>query len=177
MALMNEITERRSRKIFLRKEVPADVIKEILLAAQFSPTCFNNQPARFVVVTGESLDILNPVLSRGNAWAKEAPVLMALASKPDLDCQITGRDYFMLGCGLQLENLILQAVHRGLFAHPLAGFKEDMAKDVLGIPEEYQVLALVAIGYPDPEDELEEKGRKPMGEIAFRDRWGNPISD
>lgn len=102
-------------------------------------------------------------------------VLMALASKPDLDCQITGRDYFMLGCGLQLENLILQAVHRGLFAHPMAGFREDMVKEALGIPEDYRVPVLVAIGYPDQEEVLEEKGRKPLGEIAFYGQWGIPI--
>lgn len=77
----------------------------------------------------------------------------------------------MLGCGLQLGNLILQAVHRGLFAHPMAGFKEEIAKEILGIPEEYRVIVLIAIGYPDKNEVLEEKGRKPLHEIAFRNHW------
>lgn len=175
MGFLREIAERRSRKAFIKREVPEEIIEEIIRAAQLSPSCFNNQPARFVVVSGASLETLHPALSRGNAWAREAPVLMALASKPDLDCQITGRDYFMLGCGLQLENLILQAVHRGLFAHPMAGFREDMVKETLGIPEDYRIPVLVALGYPDPEEVLEEKGRKPLGEVAFLNRWGDPM--
>ena len=83
----------------------------------------------------------------------------------------------MLGCGLQLENLILQAVHRGMFVHPLAGFNEDIVKEILGVPDEYRVLVMIAVGYPDPVEELEDKGRKPMGEVAFRDRWGSPFGE
>ncbi len=176
MAVMKEIIERRSRKSFMDKDIPLDVLEELVRAAQLSPSCFNNQPGRFILVTGDEREKLHPALSRGNAWAKSAPALLALASKPDLDCQITGRDYFMLGCGLELENLILQAVHRGLFAHPFAGFKEDIAIDVLGIPDEYRVLVLIAIGHPDPEEVLEEKGRKPLEEVGFHQRWGNPIT-
>lgn len=184
MSLLEEIEERRSRKSFLKKdgspspasvEVPEDILAELITAAQLSPSCFNNQPARFIVMTGADLERLHPALSRGNAWAKEAPVIIAIASHPDLDCRITGRDYFMLGVGLQLENLILQAVHRGLFAHPIAGFKEEMVKEVLGIPDEFRVPTLVIIGYPDPDEELEEKGRKPMGEVAFQGKWDLPF--
>jgi len=177
MSLLREISERRSRKAFLDKKVPDNILLELLRAAQIAPSCFNNQPGRFILITGDHLEEVHPALNRGNSWARRAPVLMALASRADLDCRITARDYFMLGCGLELENLILQAVHLGLFAHPMAGFKEDMLKGILGIPDDYRVIVLAAIGYPDMTEELEEKGRKPLGEVAFHQKWGRSFPE
>lgn len=176
MALLPEILLRRSRKKFANRNVPKEIVTEIITAAQLAPSCFNNQPARFIIVHDEHLKELHPALSRGNAWAKEAPFLLALTSRADLDCQITDRDYFLLGCGLQLENLILQAVHRGLFAHPLAGFNEDVARSALGVPVDHRIYTLVAVGYPDENEDLEDKGRKPMGEIAYDQSWGDPFN-
>lgn len=173
MALLPEILIRRSRNSFLDKDVPLDILQELVRAAQISPSCFNNQPGRFVLTTGDNVKELHPVLTKGNAWAKKAPVLMALVSKPDLDCISKGRKYYSFDSGLELENFILQAVHRGLLAHPFLGFDEAIAKKALNIPEEYRVLVLVAIGYPDPDEELEEKGRKTLSEVLFHQRWGN----
>lgn len=183
MALLKEIDERRSRKTFRdsgsdgKDSISAEQLQELIRAAQRSPSCFNNQPGRFIVLAGEGCEMIHPALSRGNTWAKDAPAIIAIASHADLDCRITGRDYFMLGIGLQLENLILQAVHRGLFAHPIAGFNENIVKEALEIPDEYRVPVLVVIGHPNPDEELADKGRKPIGEVAFSNKWGIPLID
>ncbi len=100
----------------------------LLEAARWAPSCFNNQPWRFVVSRGESLDAVRDCLSRGNGWARRATLIFTIASKPDLDCQIKGRDYYPLGIGLAVENLLLQAIHLGLVVHPIAGFNEERVK-------------------------------------------------
>ena len=175
MEMLHEITIRRSRKAPLPATVPRHIIRDLIRAAQLAPTCYNNQPARLVVVTGPDLPLIHPALSRGNSWARKAPVIIAVTSHPDLDCRIGDLDYYLLGMGLQLENLILEAVHHGLFAHPIAGFSEEKARLALGIPSNFRIPVLVIIGYPDPDEDLPDKGRKPMEEIAFEDQWGIPF--
>ena len=175
------IARRQSRRIIdPRRPVDEEKILSLLEAARWAPSCSNMQPWRFVVSTGSSLEAVKECLTRGNAWARRAPLIFTIASKPDLDCQITGRDYYPLGIGLALENLLLQGIHLGLVVHPIAGFKERRVKEALGIPEEYRIHALVVVGYPgSPEDadesvlekEKRPRERKSLKEIAFWEGW------
>lgn len=78
--------------------------------------------------------------------------------------------------------MILRATELGLVAHPIACYREDQIKDVLGIPQEMAVITLIIFGKHSPEfspllsekqaeDERRRPPRKPLSEIAFRDRW------
>jgi len=172
MAILPEIEKRRSVRLFTKETVRPEPIRDILWAARHSPSCFNKQPARFVVVTGKALKELHAALPEGNAWARQAPIMIAVVSEERLGCRSKGRLYYLFDSGLATENLIIQAFHSGLAAHPMLGFDEEKAKKVLGIPEDYRVIALVAVGHPDPEEKLEDKPRKPLDEIAFHNSWG-----
>ncbi len=172
MTLLREIQLRRSRRSFSAGDISHGVLEELAEAARISPSCFNKQPARYVFVTGDSLKDLHAALSEGNAWAKEAPVLLAVISKPKFGCRSREREYFMFDSGLSLENMILQAVHLGLFAHPMLGFDEEMAREVLGVPGDHRIIALVAIGYPDPEENVPDKERKSLDEMFYLQKWG-----
>ena len=175
------IMKRRSGRVFdPNRPIEAEKIHCLIEAARWAPSCSNNQPWRFVVSKGKSLESVKECLSRGNSWARRAPLIFTIASKPDLDCQITGRDYYPLGVGLAIENLLLQGIHMGLVVHPIAGFKEKRVKEVLGIPDEYRVHALVIVGYPGSTDGLDEtilekektpRVRKPIEEIVFWEEW------
>jgi nitroreductase len=182
MALVHDlIKKRRSGRIFdANRPVETDKIDSLIEAARWAPSCSNNQPWRFVVSRGESLVAVKECLTRGNSWARRSPLIFTIASKPDLDCQITGRDYYPLGVGLAIENLLLQGIHLGLVVHPIAGFKEKRVKEVLRIPDEYRVHALVIVGYPGSTDGLDDRilekekaprVRKPVKEIAFWEEW------
>ena len=61
-----------------------------MTAATYAPSCFNNQSWRFMVVTNdEALTKVHGALSSGNYWVKKAPVIVVVATKPDLDCDGT----------------------------------------------------------------------------------------
>lgn len=177
------IAKRRSgRVIDPDRSVEEEKVLSLLEAARWAPSCSNNQPWRFIVSRGSSLDAVRDCLSRGNSWARRAPLIFTIASKPDLDCQIKERDYYPLGIGLALENLLLQGIHLDLVVHPIAGFSEKKIKETLQIPEEYRIHALVIVGYPGSAEGLEEevlekertpRERKPMEEIVFWEEWGN----
>lgn len=85
--------------------------------------------------------------------------------------------------GAVTENLALQGFSMGLVVHGMEGFDYDRAKKELGLPEEYQVEALFAVGKPGPlsvlSEELQEwekpSGRKPISAFAFKGSFGKKI--
>jgi len=180
--LIQEIDIRRAKRALSEKTIPEEVIKRIMTAATYAPSCFNNQPWRFVVVNEKSkLEALHESLSGGNYWAKRAPVMIIVTTKPELDARLSDRrDYALLGCGLATENLMLQAFKEGLIAHAMAGFDPFVVKMKFSIPEDCIVITLVALGYPGDESHLSEKHltlehsprqRKPESEVICRNTW------
>lgn len=159
--LLGAIEQRRANRAFSSKEIPGEIFGRVMTAAFHAPSCFNKQSWRFVVVNeGAPLKKLHDALSAGNYWMKNAPVLVIVATKPELGCQLSdGRDYAFFDCGLAVENLMLQAVTEGLYAHAVAGYDPIKVKQAFSIPEEFIVITLVAIGYPGDDSHLNEKHR------------------
>jgi nitroreductase len=182
--IIDAIRRRESSRRFAPTPVAPEEIELLIEASRWAPSYGNRQPWRFVIVRDPAvLARLHEALTRGNAYAKSAPVLIAVAANP-LDGQIVdGREYYLMDGGLAVENLLLQAVALGLHAHPMGGFSEPIVRDVLGIPEDVRVLALIAVGHPGRledldertrERELRERTRKPLSEVCAYDRWQWP---
>ena len=157
------------------------MIETLLEAARWAPSYGNRQSWRFVVVRDSAvLARVHEALTRGNAYAKAAPVLIALCGDPEDGQIVDGKLYYLLDAGLALENLLLQAIGMGLHAHPMGGFDEAIVREALAIPEQVRVLALIAIGWPGRledldertrERELRERRRLPLDAIRSFDRW------
>jgi len=156
--------------------------------AILAPSCFNNQPWRFVFVYDKTkLVQLFDALAKANAWAKRASLIIAVSSSPGSDCQIKGRDYYLFDTGMACCNLIMRATERGLVAHPIAGYDEQKVKTLLRIPEEMIVITLIIIGgHSDTINlELTEKQAKkekkrseriPLNQFYFVDEYGKTVS-
>jgi nitroreductase len=180
--LLEAIDKRRANRAFSEERVPEEIVARIMTASTFAPSCFNNQSWRFVVVTEDGpLKKVRDALSGGNYWMKKAPVIVIVATKPELGCQLYDRrDYALFDCGLAVENLILQAVHEGLYAHAIAGYDPLKVKQAFSIPDDFIVITLVAIGYPGDDGYLNEKhselehssrSRKPASEVIGYNTW------
>lgn len=180
--LISEINERRAKRALSEKKIPEDVVRRIMTAATYAPSCSNNQSWRFLVVMEEqALGKIREALAGGNYWAKKAPVMVAVATRLDLDARLSDRrDYALFDCGLATENLQLQAVREGLYVHPMAGFDPLKVKEAFQIPEEFIVITLVALGYPGESSHLNDKHRelensprfrKPESEVICYDNW------
>ena len=177
------IQARRSGRAFAKTPLSPDDVALLLEAARWAESCFNLQPWRYVAVTQpDELEALQGALAGGNAWAKAAPLLLAVVTREDLDKTTEdGRRYDLFDTGLSVQNLVLQAVSMGLNCHLMAGFNPDKARQALNIPEDFTVICLVAVGYPgDPatlaDDELRQREaapreRKPLEHIASFERW------
>ncbi|NQT59042.1 MAG: nitroreductase family protein [Bacteroidetes bacterium] len=157
--IVPEIIKRRAFRAFSTEKVDNKIIERIMEAARLTPSCGNKQPWRFLVLTEESaLQKGFKALSGGNYWAKHSAFLVFGITKRDLDCQMPdGRGYAHFDTGMAVENMMLQAVREGLIAHPMAGYNPSAVVEEFGIPEGYEVVVVVAFGYPGEGEYLGEK--------------------
>jgi nitroreductase len=108
---------------------------------------------------------------------------VAVFSKEGDDCMVKGRNYHQFDTGMAVGFLLLRATELGLVAHPFAGYREKAVKGILDIPEEYQLIALVAVGKKaevlhdllnedQKVNESKRTERKTFEEFAHIDRYG-----
>jgi len=147
MGVTEAIQKRRAYRSLDPVEITVDLINDLASHAQLSASCNNNQPWRFVFVyEKEMLNKLKEALSKGNAWAKNASMIIAVLSKKDYDCIIEERVYHQFDTGMATAFLILRATELGLVAHPIAGYSPQKTREVLGIPNDLEVITLVNVG-------------------------------
>ena len=170
---------RASTRSFDPRPLVDRTVLALLEAARWAPSWGNLQPWRFVAVRDPGARAaIAAAFTRGNAWAAQAPLLIVVAADPADAKSRDGQSYYLFDCGLAAENLILEAVARGLVAHPFAGWDEAQVRAVLGAPESVRIAIIIAIGYPgaappEPPDGRGERPRerKAVRELAFADRW------
>lgn len=179
--ILEEIMKRRSGRAFSDKPVSDEMLNSILEAGRWAPSCANTQAWNFIVL--KEADVLaqaHESLSKGNAYAKAAPVMILVAAKEDGGCPAHNLPYFTMDVGLAVENMLLQAVHLGLMGHPTAGWNEAQLKEITKIPDEYRIVTVVFIGYEGDPEMLDERNqereraprkRKELSEIVHWNRW------
>ena len=183
--ILREIEQRRALRGLKEDPVPDAVAGRLLTAATYAPSCANRQPWRLMAVDRQAALVnIHEALTGGNYWARKAPLVVIVATKLDLDAQLSdGRDYALYDCGLAAMNLMLQAAREGLVAHPMAGFDPLKVKASFGIPAEYIIINLIAVGYPGGAEGLSEKhaaaegskrSRKPEADVICRNAWAFP---
>ena len=147
MDVKQAIHTRRAYRSLEPVEITEELIRDLAESAQLTCSCNNNQPWRFVFAY--ALDVLEELygaMSKGNKWVQAASMIIAVFSEKDLDCLIRGREYYLFDTGMATAFVILRATELGLVAHPIAGFKENVVKEILGIPEEMRLITLVIVG-------------------------------
>ncbi len=147
MDVKEAIKKRRAYRSLDRVDITEELITDLAGCAQLSASCNNNQSWRFVFVfEQEMLQKMYEVFPRGNAWAKSASMIIAVLSKKDYDCVIGDRVYHQFDTGMATAFLILRATELGFVAHPIAGYSPEKTREILGIPADVEVIALVIFG-------------------------------
>ena len=184
MHVKDAIEKRRAYRALAPVEITEDTVRDLAEVAHLAASCFNNQPWRFVFVRErDMLERLFETLPGGNAWARASSMIVAVASRPDLDCQIMDRDYFLFDTGMATAHLVLRATELGLVAHPIAGYSPKKVRGVLGVPDDMTVITLVIIGKHTDEisdllseaqaaSEADRPARHPFEEFAYLDTYG-----
>lgn len=178
------IRGRWSPLAFSNRTVELEKLLILLEAARWAPSSYNEQPWSFIVATKENqaeYDRLFSCLVEGNqAWAQNAPVLILSVAKLFFERSGDQNRHAFHDVGLATENLVIQAIALELFVHQMAGFHVDKARELFNIPEGYEPLTALAVGYlGDPQTlpeklqarELAPRTRKPLTEFVFTGSW------
>ncbi len=181
------IAMRRSPRAFdPARPVSDEAVYAILEAARWAPSAFNSQPWRFIVGRkgDETYARILESLSEGNrVWAQNATLLILTVAQEH--GEHGPLRYARHDLGLATAQLILQVMALGLYAHPMAGFSKDAARDAFGIPADFAPVAVLAVGYLGDAADLPEalrerenapRSRRPLSETAFQDTWGHPAA-
>lgn len=177
--VLAEIQKQWSPRAFdEERPVAREDLMALLEAARYAPSCFNEQPWRYLVTFKgeEEHEKLCQVLVPANAeWASKAPVLLMILAKQRFEQNGKENRWHAFDAGTSWGYLNLEAYHRGLVTHAMGGFSVEKARETFGISEEYTVIATVAVGYYGNKDALNPKNkasehpspRKNIEEILF----------
>jgi len=175
--IMTEIKERWSPRAFDSAKIEKEDIMALIEAASYAPSCFNEQPWRFIVADDEEkLSKVRGILAPSNQiWANNAPVLIVILSKKTF--AHNGKDNYwnMFDAGTAWGYMSLEAQKRGLITHAMGGFSKEKTKIAFNIPDDCNVITVVAVGkYGDKSlltEELQEREhpetRMPIEELLL----------
>ena len=171
----NQLTERRySPRQFSDRPITQEVLLEIISAVRQAPSSFNEQPWRFIYAlkSGESgyEDLLSCLNEKNQTWAVQAPALMLGIAKTTFSSSDKPNRHAWYDTGAAVGMMTLKATALDVFVHQMAGFDASRAQKVLQIPDGYEPVAMIAMGYLDDEQKP-EKPRRSLEEIAFAGRW------
>ena len=149
MHVKEAIEARRSYRAIEPIPITEKLITELVTAAQLMPSCYNKQPWRygFISEPNQLKRIKNEALAEGNKpWTHPSSLIIVVYSAKDLDCVLGDREYYLFDTGLATGAMLLRATELGLVAHPIAGYDPDKVREITGIPDSYNVIALLIVG-------------------------------
>jgi len=156
----------------------------MLEAARWAPSCYGDQPWRFVIFQKSDITAwiraLN-CLSIGNQnWAMDASILIVVCANKFFDHNKEPNRWAQYDTGASAENICLQAVSLGLSTHQMGGFDEEKIRNLSNIPEQFDILSVMAVGEALKESAFSEeqkikeqlpRKRKAINEIYFNNKW------
>jgi nitroreductase len=179
------IRARWSPRAFADRPLSPETLCSLFEAARWAPSSFNEQPWSFIVARRDEADefarLLACLVPTNQAWARHAPVLMI--SVATLGFARDGRPnrHALHDVGLAAAQLTLQAAALGLAVHQMAGIDRERVRATYGIPDGFEPVAGLAVGYPgEPaslpvqlgQRERAPRERKPLARFVFAGRWG-----
>ncbi len=175
--------QRYSSRAMSGEVISKEEIMTLLEAARWSPSSMNAQPWRFVYAMSGTIEfkkLFSFILERNQVWAKNSSALILLVSKNNLDDGSFSIPH-SFDAGAAWENLALQATSMKFVSHAIGGFDKKLAKESLGISDDYTIEIIIAIGKAGKIEDLPEafqvrekpSQRKNIEEIVFEGNFKN----
>jgi nitroreductase len=186
--ILDVFARRWSPRAFADRRVEPEKIRRMLEAARWTMSSYNEQPWRYVVASRhdepEAYAQLLRCLSDGNqSWAENAPVLMMSFYKTTFSRNDRPNRCAPHDTGAASAALTFQATAMDLYVHQMAGIEKDVARETYDVPDDFEPMAGLAVGYLGEPEMLNEKqqksetsprSRNSHEDFVFGETWGNP---
>jgi nitroreductase len=178
---VNELIRKRwSARAFSNKSIDDPILFTLFEAAGWAASANNEQPWRYIYAKREdkeAFDKMVDCLMPGNEpWAKNAAVLILCIAKTTMGTENKPNLAAFHDAGLANATLLLQAVSEGIYGHMMGGYDRAKAKAKFNVPDGYETVLMLALGYLDTPEALEEpfktreitpRSRKALDEFVF----------
>jgi nitroreductase len=174
METLEAIHSRRSVRAFTEEPIPDKLLRQVLQAAATAASGGNVQPWGFVLVRYphhlQALQALAPgIISQPTALV----VICLDVQRAERLGGALGPRLAWIDIGLATQNLLLAAYDLGLGACPIGSFHGQAVALFLDLPSHVRPVLLIALGYPQAKPP--SPGRRPLAEVCFAERWGEPL--
>jgi nitroreductase len=168
MAVIEAIRKRYSCRAYEERPIEQEKLDSLLEAARLAPSARNAQDWRFVVVTDKEVKRQVAATTNRAQIFEKAGAIIAACSNSDhvMRC---GQAIGPIDVAIALEHIALQATEIGLATCWIGSFDAEKVRTILGIPDDIQIIELMAVGYPA--DGGKQPGREPMEKIVCYDKW------
>jgi len=168
----SEVIQRRySVRAYKPDLVEDDKLERVLEAARVAPTAANRQPFQLIVIHSRGREAeLRQMYHR--EWFIQAPIIICAVGLTQQGWVrgADGKNYTDVDVTIAMDHLILEATNQGLGTCWIAAFNPDAVRQVLGLPEEVEPIALTPLGYP-ADQPTPNKARKSISELVRYERW------
>lgn len=171
------------------KPVSQAHIISLLEAARWAPSCYGDQPWRFIVWDKNQdaaawQQAFECIVPGNQAWAKDAPVFILICADTLFSQNQKPNRWGAYDTGAAAVSLCLQATSLGLMTHQMGGYDSEKARAAFNIPAQYETMAMLSVGYAANVDTLDEEAkareiaprqRRDLGELFYNGTWDKPV--
>jgi nitroreductase len=169
MNIYETIEKRRSVRAFRDDPVPDDLLEKVLNAGRMAPSAQNAQDYKFIVIKDpeKRKDIAKACSEQ--RFIAEAPIIVAGISTNTDYVMSSGVLAYPIDVAIAIDHMTLAAVEEGFGTCWIGSFSQEEIKGILGVPDEFKVVALFPLGVPY--DEPGVKSRKHLKDLVCYDKF------
>lgn len=168
MAVYDTIRTMLAVREYADRPIPEEIVERIVEAGRLTGSSMNGQPWHFVVV--QDPDTLRRIgaLSQYGPYIAQAPLAVAIV--------LDDSRFAVSDASRAVQDMLLTAWEAGIGGNWVGFGGMEEIKALLGIPAERELLAILPFGYPARAVGQGKKRRKPLADVAYRERWGTPFA-
>ncbi|MHA1726541.1 MAG: nitroreductase family protein [Promethearchaeota archaeon] len=167
MNVSEVIKKRKSIRKFKQGDITPKHLKLILKAAQLSPSASNRQPYHFIIVKDPEFKKQLGIFAAHQKFIADAAIIIVGLG------DIEREKWYKVDLAIAFQQMILQATELGYGSIWIGAFNEEKIKNLLKIPDKFEVIALLPIGIADQDPPA--RPRKSLQELFFLNEYGSPL--
>lgn len=185
--ILDLLRRRWSPVAFSERPVEREKLQSVLEAARWSASSFGEQPWSFLVAASSDRDeftkMLGCLVEKNQEWARHASVLMISVAALNFARNGKPNRHAFHDVGQAAAYLTMEAMEQGLWVHQMAGIDLEKIREIYALPNGYEPVAGIALGYAATAEHLPEglqqrhaspRSRKPLADFVFTGKWGEP---